>query len=136
MKRAAPGFARVGFQQRFDTAEHFPCGAIREREQQDSPRRDAEFNQPRHAIRERPRLARTRARNHQQRPAASIHNRTLFGIQLLTVVDERSRARLIRFDDEGTSHCSDVDEVVACSMQHNEVAKRGQLSKEITFPYD
>jgi len=71
--------------------QHLVRGAAREREQQDAFGSDAAIDEMRHAIDERPRLARSGARYDEQRTVTVCRRRELFGVQLRAEVARRRR---------------------------------------------
>ena len=87
MKRAARDRARAISDELLGASQHFLRRAARESEQQNSARRHAALDQPRDSIDQRASLARSRARDDQQRPVAMRHGGELRGIQQLGVLD-------------------------------------------------
>ena len=94
VKRAAPEPTRIHRQEIRHAVEHLARGLVRESEEQDVARINPVLEQIRHAIRERPRLAAPRARDHQQGPRRCCDGRELLLIQLRRVIDiDRRRMR-------------------------------------------
>ncbi len=87
MKRASPQLAHIAPDQIGHAPHHFLGGFVCKRQQQNAIRRHALFQQIRHAISERARLARARAGNHQRRPRQRRHRCALRFVQLRFVVD-------------------------------------------------
>ena len=87
MKGAAPKPAGVDREQIRDAIQHLARGFVREGEEENVPRVDSVFEQIRHAISERARLAATRARDDKKRSRRRGHRRELLLIQLRRVID-------------------------------------------------
>jgi hypothetical protein len=94
MERAAPNRRDIRRQQVLDAPQHLFGGFVGERQEQDPPRRHTVLDQPRHAIRQRARLAAARARNDQHRPgvhraigACGRDRRELLVVEFRAVVD-------------------------------------------------
>ncbi len=77
--------------QRGGAAKHLLRGAARERQQQYRLGIDSHLHQPRHAVGERPRLARPRAGNDERWTIHMLHRFELRGVQLLIVLDFEAR---------------------------------------------
>jgi hypothetical protein len=84
---AAPDAAGILRDERLHPLLHLAGGFVGKREQQDGFRLDAIIEQPRHAIRQRPRLARSRARNDERLPRRADDGGVLLLIELRLVVD-------------------------------------------------
>ena len=91
VKSAAPERGDIVREQSRHALEHLARGLVREGQQQDVRRRDAVFDQIRHAVSERARLAAPRPRDHQRRPRRRLHRRALLLIQLRGEIDPGSR---------------------------------------------
>ena len=87
VKRPAPKSTRIDGQQIRDAIEHLPGGFVGEGEQQNISRIDSVLEQVRHAIGERARLPRARARDDKQRAGRRSHSRELLLIQFRRVID-------------------------------------------------
>ncbi len=87
VERAAHQPPRVDGEQALDPPEHLTRRLVRERQEHDARRVGARFDQPRDAVDEGARLARSRARDDEDRPAAREHDLPLLFVQLPVVVD-------------------------------------------------
>jgi hypothetical protein len=96
VKRAAPDAARVDGDELLDAAEHLPRRFVRERDDEDVGRIDAVFDEPRHAIGERPRFAAARPGDDEHRPVAGHDHLELFRIELIFVRDAVLFLRFLR----------------------------------------
>ncbi len=88
MKRGNPDIERAaaaGAQKFADALLHHARGFVRERDGENRTRRHALLDQMRHAIGDHARLARARAREHQQRPFGSEHS---FALAFVEAGDE------------------------------------------------
>ncbi len=93
VKRPAPKPARIHRQQIRHPIEHLPRRLVREGQEQNVPRVHPILEQVSHAISQRPRLPRPRARDHQERPRRSRHRRMLLRIQLRRIINPNPRRR-------------------------------------------
>ena len=96
MKRAAPQRLHVAPQQIRDAAHHLARRLVGEGQEENAIRRHPLLQQIRHTIRQRPRLARTRSRDHQRGPRRGSHGGMLLLIQFLRIVDLQIDSRVER----------------------------------------
>ena len=118
MERPAPDRGDVRRQQVLHAPQHFLGGLVGERQQQDPARRHAVFDQPRHAVGQRARLAAARARDDQHRPgvhrairARGRHGGELLVVEFRAVIDvkvPRARARASKCTQEPSRQYSPV----------------------------
>ena len=93
VERAAPHTPEPSLAgQALGPREHLARGPAREREQQDALGWHAAVDQPGHPARERPRLARSGTRHHQERAAEMLDRRALLRVQGLEHAFEQSRS--------------------------------------------
>ena len=91
MERAAAHALAAAVEQERGAAEHLAGGAARERQQQDALRRRPRLDEVGHAVDERPRLPRPRARHDQHRPVARRRRGVLLLVERARVVDRQVR---------------------------------------------
>ena len=86
VERSSHQPSHVHAQQGLDAPQHFARGPVRERQQEDAGRVVPGLDEARDAVDERPRLARTRPRDDQDRTAALEHDLPLLVVELPVVV--------------------------------------------------
>src|ERR1035437_2841559 len=109
MKRAAPQRTQFVAEQITDAPHHFTGGLVREREQQNSFRRNSLFQKIRDAIGERARLARTRAGDDERRAGRRGDGGELLRIEFARVINLEIDLRLIRFQDIFARHGGELN---------------------------
>ncbi len=110
MERAAPELAQFATEQIVHAPHHFAGGLVGEREQQNPVRRNPLLQQIGHAIGQRPRLARTRARDDQGWTRRCGDGRVLLGIQFRRVIDLQLDRGGELFQHVVTRHAREVRE--------------------------
>ena len=93
VKRPTPEPADIVRQQRGDADEHFPRGLVGEGEQENAVRGYALLQQISHAISERARFARARARNHQRGSRRRGNGGVLLLIELARIINLQMHRR-------------------------------------------
>ena len=88
VERAAPHPARLHPAELADARHHLPRRLVGERQQQDLLRRRSGLEQVRHAIRQRPRLARAGAGDHQRGTRIAERHRALLVGEIPVVIDQ------------------------------------------------
>ena len=106
VKRAAPQLAHVLPDQVCHAPHHFLGGLVGEGEEQNAVGRYALFQQVRHTISERARLARTRAGNYQSRARQRRHRRALRVVQLRFIIDLELNRFAVRLEDILPGHAA------------------------------